>query len=75
MDKKINESENKNKKIKNTLKVILTFKRAPTTSYNHQIFRKNTSKIDLEKAQYEAELLLNKNSNSEKTMNQSIFIL
>ena len=52
---------------------MITLKRAPTASYNHEILRKNATKIDLEKAQYEAELLIDEDYDSEKTMSQSIF--
>ena len=73
MEAKINKNENKTKKTKSNLKDVITLKRAPTTSYNPYILRNNTSKIDLEKAHYEAELLLNEEDDSEKTMSQSIF--
>ena len=73
MEVKINKNENKTKKTKSKLKDVITLKRAPTTSYNPYILRNNTSKIDLEKAHYEAELLLNEEDDSEKTMSQSIF--
>ena len=48
-----------NKMLKTSLKNSLSLRRAPTSNYNYEIFnRANTTKIDLEKAHYEAELLL-----------------
>ena len=52
-------AKSKNKTPKTSLKNYLSLRRAPTSNYNFEIFnRSNTAKIDLEKAHYEAELLL-----------------
>ena len=59
---------------KNYLKKTLSIKRAPTTTYNNQIYRRtSTSKIDLEKAHYEAEMLLDEEDNSKIMKNQYMF--
>ena len=62
------------KQFKNPLKNALTIKRAPSVLYNNQIYRKATTKFDIEKAHYEAELLLDEEEdNSELLKNQSMF--
>ena len=64
------------KNYKYSLKDNLTIKRAPTSSYNNQIFKRLKSshtKFDIEKAHYEAELLLDEQDNSEMLKNQSMF--
>ena len=50
--------KSKNKTPKKSLKNYLSLKRAPTSNYNFEIFNRHNTKIDLEKAHYEAELLL-----------------
>ena len=50
--------KSKNKMPKKSLKNYLSLKRAPTSNYNFEIFNRHNTKIDLEKAHYEAELLL-----------------
>ena len=62
------------KQFKNPLKNALTIKRAPSVLYNNQIYHKATTKFDIEKAHYEAELLLDEEEdNSELLKNQSMF--
>ena len=48
-----------NKLAQQYLKSTFRLNKAPTSNYNKQIFRRDTTnKIDIEKAHYEAELLL-----------------
>ena len=62
------------KTFKNPLKNALTIKKAPTSNYNNQIYkRSSTSKFDIEKAHYEAELLLDETDDSTILKNQSMF--
>jgi len=66
----------KNYKIpsKNYLKNALSLRRAPTSKYNNQIYRRaTTSRIDIEKAHYEAELLLDEEDDSKLMKNQYMF--
>ena len=59
---------------KRYLNNALSIKRAPTTTYNNQIYRRtSTSKIDLEKAHYEAEMLLDEEDDSKIMKNQFMF--
>ena len=53
-----------NKIFKNSLKNSLTLRRAPTSNYNYEIFNRASTKIDLEKAHYEAQLLLDEEEDS-----------
>ena len=53
-----------NKIFKNSLKNSLTLRRAPTSNYNYEIFNRTSTKIDLEKAHYEAQLLLDEEKDS-----------
>ena len=63
----------KDKAIKNYIKDSFTLKKAPTLTYNNQIYnRSNTSKFDIEKAHFEAELLLDEDD-SQFRKNESIF--
>ena len=66
------EKINSNKAFKNSLKNALTLKRAPTSFYNNHIYQraKIISKFDIEKAHYEAELLLDEEDNSAVLKNQ-----
>ena len=74
MDNKIDANIKVSKPFKNYLKNSLTIKRAPTSNYNNQIFnRANSSKIDLEKAHYEAELLLDEEDDFGLLKNQAMF--
>ena len=62
------------KQFKNPLKNALTLKRAPSSLYNNKIYHKAKTKFDIEKAHYEAELLLEEEEdNSELLKNQSMF--
>ena len=70
------EKINSNTPFKNPLENSLTLKKAPSSNYNNQIFRRATSrasKFDIEKAHYEAELLLDEEDNSQVLKNQSMF--
>ena len=42
----------------------ITFKKSPSSSFNHQILRKTSSRMELEKAYYQADLLLNEENDS-----------
>ena len=62
------------KKIANYLKDFHSLKKAPTSDYNYKMFkRSNTTRIDLEKAHYEAELLLDEDEDSLNMKNQFMF--
>lgn len=64
----------KDKALKNYIKDSLTLKKAPTLAYNNQIYnRANTTKFDIEKAHFEAELLLDEEEDSQVRKNESIF--
>ena len=64
----------KDKELKNYIKDSLTLKKAPTIKYNNQIYnRSNTTKFEIEKAHYEAELLLEEEEDSHVRKNESIF--
>ena len=66
--------KNENKAIKNYIKDSLTLKKAPTLKYNNQIYnRSNTTKFDIEKAHFEADLLLDEEKDSLVRKNESIF--
>ena len=59
-----------NQYIKNKFRL----KKAPSTHYNKQIFRRNTTNlIDIEKAHYEAELLLSENYDPNSIKSQTLF--
>ena len=59
---------------KEFIKKGLSLKRAPTSKYNQKIFEKRVStKIDLEKAHYEAELMLDEEDNSLELRDQPLF--
>ena len=59
---------------KNYLKNALSLKRAPNSRYNSTIYRiTTTSRIDIEKAHYEAELLLDEEDDSKIMKNQYMF--
>ena len=59
---------------KKYLKNTLSIKRAPTTSYNNQIYRRaSTTRIDIEKAHYEAESLMDEQDDSKLMKNQFMF--
>ena len=67
-------NRNENKLFKNSFENILTLKKAPTSNFNNQIFnRSGTSKIDFEKAHYEAELLLEEEGISIDEKQQPMF--
>ena len=54
-----------------SLHSICSLRKAPTSDYNNRIFRRsNTTKIDIEKVQYEAKLLLEEENDIE---NQFLF--
>ena len=62
---------NKTEKIKymNSLKNQLTLKKSPTSSFNHDIYRRTSStKIDLEKIYYESELILEEDNYQSESM-------
>ena len=42
----------------NYLKNTFSIEKAPLSDYNYKIYNRSSSKIDIEKAHYEAELLL-----------------
>ena len=59
---------------KRYLNNALSIKRAPTTKYNKQIYRRAaTTRIDIEKAHYEAELLMDEEDDSKIMKNQFMF--
>ena len=59
---------------KEFIKKGLSLKKAPTSKYNQKIFEKRVStKIDLEKAHYEAELMLDEEDNSLELRDQPLF--
>ena len=65
---------NNYKNLKKYIKDSLTLKKAPTISYNQKIYNKaKTTQIDIEKAHYEAELLLDEEDNSEELKKKSMF--
>ena len=69
------EKINTNKAFKNSLKNALTLKRAPTSYYNKHIYQRaiTVGKFDIEKAHYQAEILLDEEDNSATLKNQSMF--
>ena len=74
MKERIKNYRIKDKALKNYIKDSFTLKKAPTISYNNQIYnRSNTSKFDIEKAHFEAELLLDEEEDSQVRKNESIF--
>ena len=50
----------------------ISLKKSPSSSFNHQILRKTSSRIELEKAYYQADLLLNEENDS-TIDNESMF--
>ena len=50
----------------------ISLKKSPSSSFNHQILRKTLSRIELEKAYYQADLLLNEENDS-TIDNESMF--
>ena len=74
MEDQIENYSIKDKELKNYIKDSLTLKKAPTIKYNNQIYnRSNTTKFEIEKAHYEAELLLEEEEDSHVRKNESIF--
>ena len=74
MKEKIKNYRIKDKAIKNYIKDSITLKKAPTLAYNNQIYnRAYTTKFDIEKAHFEAELLLDEEEDSQFRKNESIF--
>ena len=66
--------KNNYKSMKNSLKNSFSIRRAPTSNYNNYIYnRAYTTKIDIEKAHYEAELLLDEEEDSIMMKNQFMF--
>ena len=59
------------KNLRSKLDNDLNLKRAPTRSYNHKFYRRATTRFDLEKADYEAELMMEEDE-SANLYNQSI---
>ncbi len=62
---------NKTEKIKymNSLKNQLTLKKSPSSSFNHDIYRRTTlTKADLEKIYYESELILEEDNYQSESM-------
>ena len=73
MKEQIKNYKIKDKALKNYIKDSLTLKKAPTLAYNNQIYnRANTTKFDIEKAHFEAELLLDEEEDSQVIRNESI---
>ena len=60
------------KDIKNHVENELCIKRAPTRGFNHKLLRRATTTFDLQKAHYEAELLMEEGESS-YLYNQSMF--
>ena len=60
------------KNLRSKLDNDLNLKRAPTRSYNHKFYRRATTTFDLEKAHYEAELMMEEDE-SVNLYNQSMF--
>ena len=74
MNISVKNQKNNYKSMKNSLKNSFSIKRAPTSNYNNYIYnRANTTKIDIEKAHYEAELLLDEEEDSIALKNQFMF--
>jgi len=57
----------------NYLKNTFSIEKAPLSDYNYKIYNRSSSKIDIEKAHYEAELLLDQEENSSIMKNQFMF--
>ena len=59
---------------KNSIMNSISLKKSPTSDFNRKIFnRSNTTKIDVEKAHYEAKLLLDEEEDSFNLENQFVF--
>ena len=59
---------------KNSIMNSISLKKSPTSDFNRKIFnRSNTTKIDIEKAHYEAKLLLDEEEDSFNLENQFVF--
>ena len=59
MEVAINNKDKSKQNFKKNLQKTMTLKKAPYSDYNYRIFSRSiTNKMDLEKAHYEAELLL-----------------
>ena len=59
---------------KNSIMNSISLKKLPTSDFNRKIFnRSNTTKIDIEKAHYEAKLLLDEEEDSFNLENQFVF--
>ena len=60
------EQNNNYKNLKKYIKDSLSLKKPPTAYYNQKLYNKTkTNQIDIEKAHYEAELLLDEEENAE----------
>ena len=69
----IKTKQSKNK-IENYLKNSLSIRKAPSSEYNYKMFkRSNTTRIDLERIHYEAELLYDEEEDSINMKNQVMF--
>ena len=62
-----------NKVHKDSIKKAVSLTKSPTAEYNYQILKHSNSKIDMEKAHYEAELLLEEEEGSTNIDNQLVF--
>ena len=75
MEVAINNKDKSKQNFKKNLQKTMTLKKAPYSDYNYRIFSRSiTNKMDLEKAHYEAELLLQEEEDNYQSLkNQSIF--
>ena len=74
MNVSINNYKKENKHYNKNLKNEISLKKAPTSRFNNQIYnRSNTTKIALEKAHYEAELLLEEEGDPTDMKNKTMF--